>query len=315
LNLLGLAIFAFEMNRSYGLSTYWLDPAEIRRDSQSWSHMGVLGLLVLFTYPVVILSVLQKLLWRRWTVYNVAGLVLGALGAELGTGRGDLVMYLITAAFLCVYYNHWRSWNRRLLFLMGSLLVACTVYFLAVGAVYGKLVKEESQIYHLQDFSSTSQPVLLLASPYIYATADFPALDQAIASSSDRTWGARTFFPIARVLYAFGFTSHLPDWTEFDHYLTPVPVNTFTHLYSFYTDFGVAGVLVLPFALGLLETNLYISMRTRADLFSFGMTPAFMVVNLFSVFIPLISTVTIWYLAATLWLVGHYCQRSTGLGK
>ena len=115
---------------------------------------------------------------------------------------------------------------------------------------------------------------LLFSNPYIYATGSFVTMQQAMDDVRGQVWGTRTFFPIARFLYAIDALKQRPEEANMDFYLVPIPYNTYTYLFAFYEDFGLAGVLFFPFLLGYLETRLYLSMKAQTTLFSIPERPA-----------------------------------------
>jgi oligosaccharide repeat unit polymerase len=122
-------------------------------------------------------------------------------------------------------------------------------------------------------------------------------------------WGVRTFFPVARLLYAVDILEHRPEEASLQFYLVPIPFNTYTYLFAFYEDFGVLGVVCFPFLLGYLETRLYLSMKARPSIFSVAGTGSLMAVNIFTVFIALQSTILIWYYLCVMFIISEWCSR------
>jgi hypothetical protein len=56
-----------------------------------------------------------------------------------------------------------------------------------------------------------------------------------------------------RVLAKVGFDTRIPDYDKF--YRTPTSANTGTYLHQVHHDFGAAGILIIPFCIGLLCTR------------------------------------------------------------
>ena len=72
-----------------------------------------------------------------------------------------------------------------------------------------------------------------------------------------------TFYPVFKLLKLVDPTLEPPAIVA-EFVSVPFEANTFTWLHQFYTDFGVAGVLLGPLVAGLLASGLYFHMlRTR----------------------------------------------------
>jgi oligosaccharide repeat unit polymerase len=307
LNLVGTLVFAYRMNSSYGLTTYITDPGIIRGDFDEWGRVGLLALLMMLDYPLVVCSWVHYLLTKKWRWFTIVSLLLVLVQTYLRTDRGSLTVYVISMLSLWLYWNRWRSLNWRILRRLGVIAALLLTYFLAVGLLYGKLVSEHTDVFDQRDFRVNSEAGLVLATPYIYATASVLGFQEAMRDVDDRSWGTHTFFPVARALYGLGILHERPEGFTFDFYLVPVPVNTYTHLIAYYQDFGIAGVILLPLILGYAETCLYLRMKASPTLLSLGASSAFTALNLFSVFVPLITSLSFWYYFATLAGISRFC--------
>ena len=76
--------------------------------------------------------------------------------------------------------------------------------------------------------------------------------------------GSYTFAPLFRVLAKFGLTENVPFFQKF--YNIPFATNTATYLRELHSDFGITGILVAPFLLGLVTTHLWLKVRQRYSL-------------------------------------------------
>jgi oligosaccharide repeat unit polymerase len=68
-------------------------------------------------------------------------------------------------------------------------------------------------------------------------------------------FGANTLAPVYRVLAKLGFDTHTSRYQVF--YKTPAPANTGTYLREVHADFGVLGVLLIPFLMGFVTTVIW----------------------------------------------------------
>ncbi len=308
LNLVGTVIFANRMNTMYGLATYLNDPGVIRKDYEEWTHLGAVGLLTMLDYPLLSCSVIHLLWTRNWRWFTIFTLLLVSFQTILRTDRGSLTYYSITCIALWIYWNGWNVLDWKMVRRLGIVATLLVGYFLGVGFFYGKLASLDNGVLEARDLSMTSEVAVALASPYIYATSPIGGFQPAIQDVNRLSWGTHTFFPVARVLSGLGVIEAAPDPYNFDYYMVPIPVNTYTHLYTFYQDFGVAGVFLIPMMLGYLETRLYLRMKACPTLFALGACAALLALNVFSVFIPLITGVPYWYYFMVLFAVSMFCR-------
>jgi len=308
LNFVGVLVFGYQMNSAYGLSAYVTGPAVIRADSEEWTHLGLLGLLLLLDYPLLVCSWVHHLVAKKWKWFSVFGVVLVLAQTYLSTMRINLVIYVLTCIFLWIYWNRWCSLTRTIARRASIIAALILAYFLAIGSLYGKIVSEQTDVYNMRDFSVTSEAALVLATPYIYATGSFPTFQEAMKDVGQMSWGTHTFYPVARILYALGVLRERPEGLTFDFYLVPIPFNVYTSLFAFYQDFGVAGVVLLPFLLGWFETRMYFQMKAHPSLFSLGASSAFAVASVFSAFCLLITGVSLCYYCLVLYGISKYCD-------
>jgi oligosaccharide repeat unit polymerase len=309
LNLVGTLIFTYQMNRTYGLATYIVDPAVIRQDFAEWTRVGPLGLLMMLDFPLLVCSWIHYLLTKKARWFTLLAVPLVSAQTFLKTDRGTLVIYAITCISLWVYWNGWRTLSNAMLRRLGAFALILLAYFLGIGLLYGKLVSMQTDVINLSDLSVTSEAGLVLITPYIYATSPIPGFQAAMEDVGRFSWGTHTFFPIARGLYSVGILDERPEAYDFDFYQVPIPVNTYTHLFAFYQDFGASGVIILPMVLGFIETRLYLQMKSNPNIFSLATTSAFTALNAFSVFVPLLTSIAFWYYFFVARLISNRCKR------
>jgi hypothetical protein len=64
-------------------------------------------------------------------------------------------------------------------------------------------------------------------------------------------WGRYTLAPFWRIISKLGFDTYVGFYQSW-FYLTPVAANTGTYIRELHADFGVGGVVIVPYLLGLL---------------------------------------------------------------
>jgi oligosaccharide repeat unit polymerase len=98
-------------------------------------------------------------------------------------------------------------------------------------------------------------------SVYLYASIHHGVFNQYLKQDTERVpFGANTLAPVYRVLAKIGFDTQTSRYQIF--YRTPAPANTGTYLREVHADFGVLGVLLIPFLMGLVTTVIWFRVQT-----------------------------------------------------
>jgi oligosaccharide repeat unit polymerase len=127
---------------------------------------------------------------------------------------------------------------------------------------------------------------------YEYLTIHHGVLNQYLKRDQEHpSWGENTFGPVYRVLYKFGFDTYTSDYMLF--YKTPLGANTGTYLRELHADFGVLGVMIVPYLLGALGAWLWYRQLDRPTYLNFVVISHLFVLFVFSV---LVQATRIWYL-------------------
>jgi len=268
LDIMGFAFFAMRMSETYGLETYFTDPRIIRADAREWTSSGAIGVLMLLCYPLFAASLIYILESRKLTWLTVLGLLVPAAETYLLTDRLTLVVFFTCSFFVWIYHSKRTAFDRRALYLLTGGVICVLVYFIAVGNLYKKLVTPSSPTFQYSTISGDSELGVRLLDPYVYVTGSFPTFQAAVTDVDHFSWGTQTFYPAARLLYGIGVLERNPEASDFTFYFVPIPFNTYTWLYSFYCDFGICGVLLVPGLIGWFETWLYVRMKERPTVFS-----------------------------------------------
>ena len=306
-HVVGLVWFAVRMLSSYGIETYLRDSLSIRVDHDNWPNFSPLGPFMLAFYPVFACSFVHWLMTRRIRWFSAVGLIGPIIHCFLLTDRGTLVYLVLTCLFIWIYIRRRDRITVRLASAGLAVVFVAILYFVGLGVLEGRVVSPESGDEYSGNMNVTSEVMVTLAYPYIYATGSFPAFQEGMSDVRSFSLGTRTFYPALIVLKKFWILSEVQGWAIYDYYYVPIPMNTYTWLFTFYQDFGIAGVLVLPFVFGYLETRLYLRMKMAPTFLLILGTSALMVVNIFSVFIPLSSLPEFWFYFLAVGALSRYC--------
>ena len=260
LGAIGLAVFLHSVHSTLGLAAYLEAPHEIRQAMAAGGQVseGIKPFNWLNVSNVVLASLYLFAMGgrRRRTVWFV--LVFSIAAVLLMEDRTRFFYATLWAGFLLCHSMKLQV--KKIAAGLGIVAVLLLAQFLAVAAWLGK-VAENSPV--LVESAHASSATLVLLPPYMYATASFPALQAYLDSAPRLTHGAMTFYPVFKLLNLVDPTLEPPAIVA-EFVSVPFEANTFTWLHQFYTDFGVAGVLLGPLVAGLLASGLYFHMlRTR----------------------------------------------------
>jgi oligosaccharide repeat unit polymerase len=215
--------------------------------------------------------------------------------------------------FIWIYHSERKEFDRKVLCVLGAGLLCGLSYFLAVGGLYGKLATLASPAFQYSTISKNSQLGLRALDPYAYATGSFPTFQVAIDDVDRFTWGTQSIYPLSRILYGLGVLQRKPYAVDFTFYFVPIPFNNYTWLFTFYSDFGVCGVLLLPGIVGWFETRLYVRMKEAPTLFSLAGSSALAAATAFTVSGFVQYDFILWYFLVVMLLVSkRVCSRQKG---
>lgn len=264
LGAIGLAVFLYSVHSTLGLAEYIEAPHEIRQAMAAGGAVseGIKPFNWLNVSNVVLASLYLFALGgrRRWTVWFV--LVFSMAAVLLMEDRTRFFYATLWAGFLLCHSMKLQA--KKIAAGLGIVAVLLLAQFLAVAAWLGK-VAENSPV--LLESAQAGSATLALLPPYMYATSSFPALQAYLDSAPRSTHGAMTFYPVFKLLKLVDPTLEPPAIVA-DFVSIPFEANTFTWLHQFYTDFGIAGVLIGPLLVGLLASGLYFHMLRTRDFYS-----------------------------------------------
>ena len=136
-------------------------------------------------------------------------------------------------------------------------MLLVVVMIIAGGAELIRSIRKPSEGFTgtskaLSKFSSAS---FITPSIYLYFSAHNGVLDQYLKDDIEKTpFGGHTFSPIYRILEKFGYERIVNTYQV--GYKTPVWTNTGTYLRELHGDFGMTGILLGPYIIGML-TSMY----------------------------------------------------------
>jgi len=111
----------------------------------------------------------------------------------------------------------------------------------------------------LKKLSSAS---IITPSVYLYLTSDYAVLNQYLHHDRENTpFAGHSFLPVYRILERLGLDIHAATYQKY--YRTPVWTNTGTYLRELHGDFGIAGLILGPYLLGLFGSVFWFRVKAR----------------------------------------------------
>jgi oligosaccharide repeat unit polymerase len=234
--------------RTYGFSSIHVILFQLR--TQQAQH-GAPTFGFYFFYAAELLVPLSVVLalgdTRRRRRYVTVALV--STGALLTTsGRTNATIAIVWS--LCVLAIFWGG--RRFKFSRMAALALGVVsllgLFLLLGTAIGKTYANSSVA---NEFGENPPVPALLVEPYFYVSSPLVDFSQVVAQSMTNEGGRNTFREVYQVIHAVEPQVTVPPLVEPFHYI-PYPDNVSTSITPFYEDFGIIGILLGEFLIGVL---------------------------------------------------------------
>jgi oligosaccharide repeat unit polymerase len=309
LGAIALATFLYAVHTQLGIASFVLAPSEIRES------MSTKGGLVEPLKPLSWLNVANVALCtyylfgvkgpRRGWVWAV--LILSLLALPMLQDRIHFFFAAVWAGSVLLYSV--KVTFRKLLAIATVGTALLLVQFFAIAYWLGK-VAENNPI--LMDVANVEGTQVLLLAPYMYLTVSLPALQVHLDSDPRPTHGAMTFYPLFQVANKVDPTLEPPPVVG-DFVAVPSPANTFTWLQQFYDDFGIAGVWIGPWLIGILTSFFYFHMLGDRDVFSTLMSGVFAFCLALSIYGNHFSQGPAWYFLAVCFLIDRFVRTQGSL--
>lgn len=127
-----------------------------------------------------------------------------------------------------------------------------------------------------------------LTEPYMYIVMNLENFANSVYHLDNFTYG---YFTFDFILALSGLKHWIAEYTYIEQfpYIINTDYNTYSMFFTYYRDFGVIGVFIIPFILGTVVSIFYYKMRRVPNINSISFYGMFLFVLLFSFFIPMLS--------------------------
>lgn len=258
---IGSLVNVLEMVRRYGLYTVLLEPWIIRWAMGRAEFFEQLQVLTFLNEATIILCAFYLFAYRRLRPAYVLLLPVLSFGYLLmSTGRTRPLYALIAAFSVWLSVRGERKLRWRALKQFALVAILALAIFGGMGTWIGK--SAYSSEAYLKGYTRFSTGLEIFALPYIYFTSNVAGFEALIQEPPEYSLGRYTFRAVYRFVHVIDPGVEVPSPIE-DFRPVPFYINSGTYLSTFYRDFGVTGIWLMPFLIGVLTTLIFTNFRTN----------------------------------------------------
>lgn len=224
---------------------------------------------------------------------------LGIVLKETATlGRSGMLLALMEFLFAFILFRHLLKEDRSRKFKYSKknivLVSTIIIVFFIASASLVRVTRISSEYYagasrELKQFKNN---LILSPSIYHYFSADVGVLNEYLKYEKENVnFGQNTFLPVYDFLTKLGAFEKMPDVQI--GYFIPMWVNTGTFIRELHADFGIMGIFLVPYLLGIIITWLWFKFYRDHNLIAFAFLVYFYLIIGFS-FLHMITRVTYW---------------------
>ena len=220
--------------------------------------------------------------------------------------RKNLRFKIISALIFLITFVTYFFLLQRFNLLLGILLFGIFIYYstdtfnfkkvilfalLIVGLLYGvSSIRTSKWAVNLLYYTSKMKfPVkyAIFTEPYMYIVMNLENFARGVEKLQHFTYG---YFTFDFVMSLSGLKHMLQEYSNINiHPFLNSGYNTFTMFFYYYRDFGPLGAGVIPFAIGFAIAHAYYRMRNNFNINTISIYGMFVLVIIFSFFIPILS--------------------------
>ncbi|MBI2428792.1 MAG: hypothetical protein HYV29_08365 [Ignavibacteriales bacterium] len=177
---------------------------------------------------------------------------------------------IVAILFICAYLLNRKRVNYSLKskFSQSVKRVAAVVFLITLLVITIEVVRSTRGIY--ERFSGQSSALkdlrksgssFISPSVIMYLSVHTGVFNQYLKEDKEHVvFGRYTFAPFWRIVSKLGFDTYVGFYQSW-FYKTPVSANTGTYLRELHADFGVSGIIIVPYLLGLISSIYWYRVR------------------------------------------------------
>ena len=216
-------------------------------------------------------------------------------------GRAELLLVLMEFVFSFLLFRHFLNTDsaQRFKFSKRNAIVATTLLLtlLITSASFIRMSRGNYENYTgaSRELKKMKENMILTPSVYLYLSSDVGVFSKYLESGGENVkFGENTFFLGHVFLYRIGIIEK-PDFFPKGYYI-PMWSNTGTYLRELHADFGIAGIFLVPYLIGLLITWFWFKFFEEKSLITFSFLVYFYLIIGFS-FLTLVTKLNQWYIS------------------
>lgn len=224
---------------------------------------------------------------------------LGIVLKETATlGRSGMLIGLMEFLFVFVLFRHLlkEDKSKRYKYAKRNIVLVSTIIivFFISSASLVRVTRISSEYYAgaSRELKQFKDNLILSPSIYHYLSADVGVLNEYLKYEKENVkFGQNSFLPFYDFLTKLSAFEKMPDVQK--GYFIPMWVNTGTFIRELHADFGIAGIFLVPYLLGLIITWLWFKFYRDNQLVYLAFLVYLYIVIGFS-FLHMITRVTYW---------------------
>lgn len=262
---------------------------------------GVIPFISTFGFAAVFLSGIYTAYKGRFSFLTFLPFIGIILKSMATVGRVGMLFALIEffLTFFFIRYLLNKDSEKRFTFAKRNAIFAFAVIFVffVLSASLVKLLRvtDENMPGTSKVLKQLDDSFIISPSIYLYLSSDIGVLNQYIKSEGEKTkFGENSLIFIHYLLARFDIVEKPRDLQK--GYKIPMWVNTGTYIRELHADFGVAGVFLIPYLLGLLITWLWFKFYQKHRIIILVLLIYFTLIIGFS-FLMMITRLDIWFVS------------------
>lgn len=223
-------------------------------------------------------------------------------------GRAELLLTFMEFIFSFFLFRHLLKTDSKKIFKFSksNAIIASTILLtlLIVTASFIRVSRgaRENYVGASKELKQMSENMIISPSVYLYLSSDVGVFSKYVElEKEDVNFGENSFFIFHVFLARLGFVDEPSFFPR--GYFIPMWSNTGTYLRELHADFGVAGVFLVPYLLGLMATWFWFKFYENKSLIIFAFLVYFYLIIGFS-FLTLVTKLNLWYISLFI-IVGY----------
>lgn len=215
-----------------------------------------------FAFSACSLAGIYTALSRKITVLSVLPMALVTINGFTSMGRAGFIIASILFLTSFIFTPHQKIRKKNIfiiLMLVSAVLIGATIF---MSSSRGLIVEFESEDPIMETLRSK---VHFLPSIYFYLSGPPVVFSEYLKAGGENVpTGSYCLKPLFSVVAKLGIVEPLNRYSL--PYFTPEPMNAGTYLRTLHADFGVFGIVIFPYVLGMAAAMLHLLINRRATL-------------------------------------------------